>query len=184
MSAQQLGCSVEACGRLQHSRGVCNGHYKRLKMWGELRPEVPLQERVHSAGQVCITDGCTRLARVKMRCGAHYDRHRRTGSDRPWQPLKPIRYDWDDLCSVAGCQKAARKLGRCETHYQRFRATGCDERPDCCGICGAACVPAWDHSHWTGQHRGWICTRCNLVLGSAGDDPDLLRQMADYLERA
>lgn len=41
----------------------------------------------------------------------------------------------------------------------------------------------WDHCHATGSFRGWICHRCNTILGKVDDSPDLLRKMADYLER-
>jgi hypothetical protein len=42
--------------------------------------------------------------------------------------------------------------------------------------------PNVDHCHKTGVVRGVICNRCNLVLGKTGDDPVLLRSLADYLE--
>lgn len=38
-----------------------------------------------------------------------------------------------------------------------------------------------DHDHKTGQIRGFLCSRCNLLLGGAGDNPDLLEQAAQYL---
>jgi hypothetical protein len=40
-----------------------------------------------------------------------------------------------------------------------------------------------DHSHTTKSIRGVICHLCNAALGFAKDDPNLLRAMADYLER-
>jgi len=40
-----------------------------------------------------------------------------------------------------------------------------------------------DHDHITGKIRGLICNNCNLSIGNAGDSPDRLRAMADYLER-
>jgi hypothetical protein len=39
-----------------------------------------------------------------------------------------------------------------------------------------------DHDHLTGQNRGLLCRRCNLMLGYAYEDPELLRALADYLE--
>jgi Recombination endonuclease VII len=41
---------------------------------------------------------------------------------------------------------------------------------------------SWDHNHTTGEFRGWICSRCNLILGQSRDNSGLLRKMADYLE--
>jgi len=40
-----------------------------------------------------------------------------------------------------------------------------------------------DHDHATKRFRGLLCSKCNIAIGSAGDDPDLLRKMADYVER-
>jgi hypothetical protein len=39
-----------------------------------------------------------------------------------------------------------------------------------------------DHDHNTGQVRALLCTGCNTAIGSAQEDPDLLRSMADYIE--
>lgn len=41
----------------------------------------------------------------------------------------------------------------------------------------------WDHDHETGKHRGIIHKHCNIALGEAGDDPALLRLLAEYIER-
>ena len=39
----------------------------------------------------------------------------------------------------------------------------------------------FDHDHETGLFRGWLCRRCNLMLGHAKDSPSLLKALADYL---
>lgn len=39
-----------------------------------------------------------------------------------------------------------------------------------------------DHCHKTGELRGFICSRDNIVLGLVRDDPALLRRAAEYLE--
>lgn len=41
---------------------------------------------------------------------------------------------------------------------------------------------AADHCHRTGKKRGLLCDSCNLLLGKAGDDPEVLRNAALYLE--
>ena len=38
-----------------------------------------------------------------------------------------------------------------------------------------------DHDHATGKIRGILCHNCNLVLGNAGDNPQLLLNAAEYL---
>jgi hypothetical protein len=40
-----------------------------------------------------------------------------------------------------------------------------------------------DHCHETGKVRGLLCINCNWLLGKSKDNPELLRQAADYLER-
>lgn len=43
---------------------------------------------------------------------------------------------------------------------------------------------AVDHDHKTGKIRGLLCSRCNTAIGLAKDDPQILRNMAKYLERS
>ena len=56
-----------------------------------------------------------------------------------------------------------------------------------CQISGWALTPgrgrAIDHCHVTGTVRGVLHPRVNMALGLLGDNPELLRAMADYLER-
>jgi hypothetical protein len=40
-----------------------------------------------------------------------------------------------------------------------------------------------DHGKWTGKARGFICSGCNTAIGMAGESPERLRHLADYLER-
>jgi hypothetical protein len=39
-----------------------------------------------------------------------------------------------------------------------------------------------DHCHTTGEIRGFLCQPCNMALGSARDNPTILRKLANYLE--
>lgn len=57
-----------------------------------------------------------------------------------------------------------------------------------CAICNkdqayfkyALCV---DHDHITGQIRGLLCRNCNLILGNAKDNLNILLSAANYLEK-
>ncbi len=58
-----------------------------------------------------------------------------------------------------------------------------------CAICGvafqsgtlsAACA---DHDHATNTPRAILCKRCNLLLGNAKDDPDILMKAIAYLNQ-
>ena len=52
-----------------------------------------------------------------------------------------------------------------------------------CELCGRKSVKiCFDHNHSTGKFRGWICTRCNVTLGMAGDDIDHLQRLQEYIK--
>jgi len=40
---------------------------------------------------------------------------------------------------------------------------------------------AVDHCHTTGKVRGLLCSKCNTLLGHAGDDVDILTKSISYL---
>src|SRR3989304_5351286 len=58
------------------------------------------------------------------------------------------------------------------------------KKPEQCDICGAFGRDfrkglCFDHDHKTGNFRGWICMRCNLAIGLAKDNSELLIAMAN-----
>jgi len=58
-------------------------------------------------------------------------------------------------------------------------------RPEKCEICGK--LPTikgivWDHDHLTNEFRGWICSRCNTILGMSKDSTEILKNTIKYLE--
>lgn len=48
---------------------------------------------------------------------------------------------------------------------------------------GSPNVLVLDHCHITGKIRGILCRDCNTGIGSLQDDPNLLRNAVQYLER-
>jgi hypothetical protein len=68
-------------------------------------------------------------------------------------------------------------------HLKKIDLAG-RSKPARCELCGekSGIGIVFDHCHKTGRFRGWICDRCNKVLGLVYDDPKLLRRMAKYLE--
>lgn len=40
-----------------------------------------------------------------------------------------------------------------------------------------------DHDHRTGEVRGLLCSRCNVVLGHVNDDPAVLEGLKTYLQK-
>jgi hypothetical protein len=65
----------------------------------------------------------------------------------------------------------------------------CRYQNNCCAICSCdnpgKGIKNWhiDHDHVTGAVRGLLCSRCNLMLGKANDNPYLLDAAADYLRK-
>ena len=55
-------------------------------------------------------------------------------------------------------------------------------RPKKCELCSESGKIVFDHCHSKGHFRGWICDRCNRVLGCVKDDIKLLHAMINYLE--
>jgi len=61
-------------------------------------------------------------------------------------------------------------------------------KPEQCEVCGAfgkdskigICL---DHNHETGEFRGWICHRCNVVLGMVKDKIEILELLIKYLKK-
>lgn len=94
--------------------------------------------------------------------------------------------------TVKGSQPRCKRCQRIkfiEYHYQMTEADA--ERymtATACDICGGPALGKStqldiDHDHQTQMVRGFLCNRCNKVLGYAQDDPKRLRAAADYLER-
>ncbi len=56
-------------------------------------------------------------------------------------------------------------------------------RANICEICDKKEKTVFDHCHKNGNFRGWICDRCNKMLGLVKDSTDLLNKMIHYLEK-
>jgi len=56
------------------------------------------------------------------------------------------------------------------------------KRPEQCEICGSIGRICYDHCHTTGKFRGWICIRCNSVLGFVKDNSETLLALVKYLK--
>lgn len=87
--------------------------------------------------------------------------------------------------SLTTPDERARRYGLFPGQLQDLQAA-CEDR---CWVCGQPeSVPgrslAVDHDHRTGQVRGLLCTRCNMVIGRMQEDPATLRAMADYLDHS
>lgn len=86
-------------------------------------------------------------------------------------------------------KKAERKREDRLVRYGISAAEFCermDRQNHACAICGTCLTERQafvDHCHATGIVRDLLCTLCNSGLGFARDSPEVLRAMADYVER-
>ena len=83
-------------------------------------------------------------------------------------------------------QKRKQSYGLTHEQYQNLLV----EQSGVCAICGqaerATCRGrlrslAVDHDHRTGEVRGLLCAKCNVMLGNACDDPVVLQNAITYL---
>lgn len=65
-----------------------------------------------------------------------------------------------------------------EKNSDRPRPNECE---GCNGLPGKQGI-VWDHNHNTGKFRGWLCNRCNRVLGMCNDSINILNGLKNYLE--
>lgn len=56
------------------------------------------------------------------------------------------------------------------------------DRTASCEICDTVTKVVVDHSHTTGNVRGFLCYSCNTILGLAKDNPEIFAKATKYLE--
>jgi hypothetical protein len=57
-------------------------------------------------------------------------------------------------------------------------------RPEKCECCMEKSPRGvvWDHDHKSGEFRGWLCNRCNRVLGMCKDNINIFKNLINYLK--
>jgi hypothetical protein len=188
-------CKIAECDRPHYGKGLCRLHYDRSR-------KRPPRNRPK-----CSVDWCVNPRNGKTYCKAHED-HIKAGRDPgPLQRrgrvvdgkkvcidcerLLPVEMFYPNQKSVSprckACQSIkARRVRYGITHDEASLLSSVTE----CNACGNPldmnhrndhCI---DHDHATGAVRGVLCLRCNMALGYAQDSPEVLRALADYVERA
>ena len=90
----------------------------------------------------------------------------------------------------AGSQEIRRQiLGRYKLTLEQYSEM-LAKQDDACAICGdketgrnqhGPIALSVDHDHGTGQVRGLLCRRCNMLLGAARDNCAILDRAANYI---
>lgn len=101
--------------------------------------------------------------------------------------------EWKEKISTT--LKDGRRVGKKAANYKhgKYAVIGRVKReappePEFCEACG---IPGTshkyglyvDHCHKTEKFRGWLCQGCNSALGHVKDKPEVLRKLAEYLEK-
>jgi hypothetical protein len=110
-------CSVPGCPNSARTRGLCNGHYKRLRKHGDVQAGVPLPQE--PAKPSCSVPGCGELVLARGWCAKHYNAWKAHGD-----PLVNLHARTEGPCSVPGCDNPWRAQGLCGSHYTRLRTRG------------------------------------------------------------
>jgi hypothetical protein len=102
-------------------------------------------------------------------------RHKNSREERRFGiALRSSRYNAKkrnhEPCKASKEEIQSRFDGACQNPGCRIPESECDRRL------------SLDHDHETGAFRGWLCTNCNVMLGSAEDNPAILLGLINYLE--
>lgn len=154
-----LSCSIDLCTESYCARGYCRNHYMQARRDGTL---VGVRERKHILSNV---DNVTMMADC-ANCGP-VSVYRRPSNGR---------YE----CEIG------KRYARAAYTKQAHGLSGIDARRykknKRCAICSSTRNLQVDHSHNLNLIRGVLCQSCNLILGLAKDNAEVLRAAADYLE--
>lgn len=58
-----------------------------------------------------------------------------------------------------------------------------EEQNGLCAICGKEKARVVDHDHNTGEVRALLCVNCNLFIGNAQEDIEILKNAISYLQK-
>lgn len=187
-------CIEDGCNRDRFARGLCSSHYGQAYRSGTLQlldrsdqhrlTEVdrenrtgmcsvcgPVRIRFRTTGSAeCRKLHNTRTSKSYKKNGRKLSPHA-LGVKRSWTRRDGLRRRYDmSLDDYAALLKS--QGDRCAVCHKPAPSEG-DSEP----------AFAVDHCHASGHVRGVLCRRCNTSLGRFEDSPELLRAMADYIER-
>lgn len=167
---------------------MLGGVKKRCKHCGELKDdELFYADAASRDGRRPECKACTAVRRKRW---YQANREQEMARVRAWQESNKDRHLANQRARRARPEVRAReragylkrKFGITPEQYDEMLAA----QGGVCALCGR--TPRddislhVDHDHRTGVIRKLLCFQCNNALGDLGDDPDLLRAAADYLD--
>lgn len=85
-------CSLPDCDNPYRSKGYCNAHYLRVRLYGSPTGGAPMRAR--AKGLTCTVADCDRKVRCNGMCRIHYDRFRQYGRLEKAKRLTPDERFW------------------------------------------------------------------------------------------
>ena len=194
-------CITDGCDRPRVARGLCLKHYKQANNAGTLPPLLCNLCGTHISKGRRVCDTCRLIAKAERRQLQNDKKKQERRANAKCQSCGETRPRARRFCESCAANRT-RQL-RFASNLARFGMSEHDywlklaEQRHSCAICK---LPVWDraerklyavdHNHKCCSRpgscgecvRGILCVRCNLGLGSFGDDPDTLRAAADYVE--
>jgi len=125
-------------------------------------------------------------AKNREKLAAQKRERRRDPATRERERLNALRYRRENRERILAVQRRGRLRTQAQDHAYReaiLAAAAGRPRPEFCEVCGRAGVIHFDHCHRRNIFRGWLCKPCNVILGFAEDNANILRQLAAYLDR-
>ena len=147
----------------------------------------------HVSERTTIGSGCVECKHVDTK------KRRSNGYVSPWEKEHGKEYqkkygkEWNAAKTQDYKDRKNEQVKKSRAKARSLKYAGIPDRPLICEVCnnpetskgpkGDIKFLALDHDHVTGKFRGWLCQCCNMALGNARDNPKLLRDLADYLEK-
>ncbi len=174
-------CSVDDCGEMVKSKGLCSTHYHRMYKHGKLdKPKTKREELIENGCSYC-----PKCDKEKEISDFNKDKHTAFGIAI--------------YCRVCTGKKSSVRYKNFKRNHKNTQLKSnygitideyeklLDKQNGCCAICGRPdngkrlmCV---DHCHSTGEVRGLLCNNCNLGLGNFIDNVELLENAVKYLKQ-
>lgn len=124
-------------------------------------------------------------ASIIRKSGNVYSKRRPQCKDcvNEYQRRMTVKNNPIDFFEVGGMKRSRRKL------WEYYKMTP-DEyielyefQEGVCAICQFSQAAVVDHCHTKGHVRALLCQHCNVMLGAAKDDPEILARGIEYLNK-